>query len=108
MNTELGKRIRALRESCKLTQEEVARVIGISRQKLARLESGQSDITFSFLEQFSKIVGKTVPEITAGLASASSATAYRTDGIVAGSLDLVTDMLDLFYANKHVYDKVRG
>lgn len=107
MNIELGKRIRELRERKQLTQEAVACSIGISRQKLARLESGKSDITFAFLEQFSKLIGITVPEITAGLSGSAPATAYRVSAGTQGTFSQVTDMLDLFYANKHLYDKVR-
>lgn len=107
MNTELGKRIRSLREGKQLTQEAVACSIGISRQKLARMEKGKSDITFTFLDQFSKLIGISVPEITADLSNAVPSTAYRVTSGTQGTIRQVTDMLDLFYANKHLYDKVR-
>ena len=39
---EMGKRIRDKREECKLTQEELANMIGVSRQTIYKWENGMT------------------------------------------------------------------
>lgn len=110
MNTQLGMRIRALREAKNYTQEEVARMLGLSRQKLARIETGKNDITFIFLQKFSEIVGCSVHEITN-----FAPKTVNTEPLFRGNTEMnidsyqsVAEMLDLFYANKQLYERVRG
>lgn len=109
MNFELGKRIKKIREENHLSQETVAEQLNISRQKLARIESGKNDITFSFLDAFSKIVGITVSDITGDLSSSFDAkTAFRSEiGNKNEAFAMISDMLDLFYANKHLYNRTQ-
>ncbi len=98
MNEMLGNHIRALRNAKKLTQEQVADQIGISRQKYARIESGVNSITFDILSKVAKVLDVTVGDITKVL-DETAAVAYRT-GEESGSSKKIFDMLDLFYANK--------
>jgi len=112
MYIKLGKRIRRLRESMHMTQEQVADKLDISRQKLARIENGQNDISYAFLDGFSNIIGKPVSDITCILENSysSTATVFRsTNGNSEDdSFGLINSMLDLFYANKHLYNRVRN
>ncbi len=47
--TRLGKRLRALRETRKLTQEEAAELIGVHPYHLRRMEAGTQSATLTFL-----------------------------------------------------------
>ncbi len=105
MNVLLGSRIKELRSSKGYTQEYMAEQIGISRQKYARIENGVNSITLDLLKRVSLLLDVTVGDITKVL-DAQPVVAYR-----AGENDSsvkVFEMLDLFYANKHMYDKLRN
>lgn len=105
MNELLGSRIRALRSAKHFTQEQIADQIGISRQKYARIENGGNNITLEFLVRIADILEVTVGDITRVL-DEKPAVAYRM-GTEKGSSEKIFDMLDLFYANKHLYKKLQ-
>lgn len=105
MNEKLGNRIKALRNAKNLTQEQIADQIGISRQKYARIESGVNSITLDILSKVAEVLGVTVGDITKVL-DETPIVAYRA-GEKAGSSKKIFDMLDLFYANKHMCAKLQ-
>lgn len=105
MNELLGGRIKALRGAKNFTQEQMAVQIGISRQKYARIESGANNITLEVLSQIAKVLDVTVGDITRVL-DETPAVAYRASSENTSS-DKIFDMLDLFYANKHMYAKLQ-
>lgn len=105
MNELLGSRIRALRNTRNFTQEQIADQIGISRQKYARIESGTNNITLEILSKIANILEVAVGDITRVL-DETPAVAYRV-GTEDSSSDKIFDMIDLFYANKHLYAKLQ-
>ena len=106
MNELLGSRIKALRIAKNLTQEQVADQIGESRQKYARVDSGTNSITLDILSKAAEILDVTVGDITRVLVE-TPVVAYRTGGTESSS-EKIFDMLDLFYANKHMYNKLQN
>ena len=105
MNELLGSRIKALRSAKKLTQEQIADQIGVSRQKYARIESGANSITLDILSKLADVLDVTVGDITRVL-DETPVVAYRA-GTEGASSEKIFDMLDLFYANKHLYMKLQ-
>lgn len=105
MNELLGSRIKALRSAKDFTQEQIAAQIGISRQKYARIESGNNNITLEVLSKIAKILDISVGDITRVLDETPPAV-YRA-GTERSSTEQIFDMLDLFYANKHLYAKLK-
>ena len=105
MNDLLGKRIKELRSAKNFTQEQIADEIGVSRQKYARIESGANSITLDILSKIAKVLDVSVWDITKVLDEAP-AVEYRTVGENESS-EKIFDMLDLFYANKHMYEKLQ-
>ena len=105
MNTLLCGRIKELRKAKSYTQEQVADLIGISRQKYARIENGLNSITLDLLTKIVKVLGVTVGDITRVL-DEEPEVAYRS-GTDVGSSEKIFDMLDLFYANKHMYMRLQ-
>ena len=105
MKKKLGSRIKALRTAKNFTQEQVADQIGVSRQKYARIESGVNSITFDILSKIADVLDVTVGDITKVL-DEIPAVSYRV-GVESESSKKIFDMLDLFYANKHMYDKLQ-
>ena len=105
MNALLGGRIKALRTAKNYTQEQVAEQLGISRQKYARIENGSNSITLDILAKVAKMLGVTVADIT-GVLDEKPVVVYRS-GEDGASSEKIFDMLDLFYANKHMYMKLQ-
>lgn len=105
MNRSLGKRIRSLREDRNLTQEYVAGELEMSRQKYARIENGVNNITLNILASLATVFGVAVADITRVL-DEEPLVEYRTGESDNASIDVVYDMLDLFYVNKRVYDRM--
>lgn len=105
MNNLLGRKIRVLRESRNLTQEQIAGILGISRQKYARIENGANNITLDILTKISDVLEIKVSDIT-NVLDKEPDTEYRMGAGDASSVEMIYDMLDLFYANKHVYDRM--
>lgn len=104
MNKCLGKQIRALRTAKKITQEKIADLLGVSRQKFARIENGENDITFDILSKIASILDVSVSDITKVLDEEPIAE-YRK-GESTCSSNMIFDMIDLFYANKNMYTKL--
>ena len=105
MNALLGSRIKALRIAKNYTQEQVADYLGISRQKYARIENGINSITLDILTKVAEMLDVTVGDITRVL-DEEPAVAYRM-GAEGESSEKIFDMLDLFYANKHMYTRLQ-
>lgn len=105
MNALLGGRIKALRTAKHYTQEQIAEQLGISRQKYARVENGLNSITLDILTKIAEILDVTVADITKVL-DEEPAVAYRS-GEDGASSERIFDMLDLFYANKHMYMRLQ-
>lgn len=104
MNKLLGKRIKALRNAKKFTQEEISKQIGISRRKYARIENGGISITLDILFKIADILEVAVGDITKVL----DETFIEDDRIElkGTSTEHIFEMLDLFYANKHMYERL--
>lgn len=105
MNEILGKRIRSLREDKKMTQEQMAGLLDMSRQKYARIENGINNISLDVLAKLASIFQIEVSDITKIL-DKKPATVYRVGEGTNTSINTVYEMLDLFYANKNVYDRM--
>ena len=105
MNERLGNRIKSLRVAKNYTQEQIADQIGVSRQKYARIESGTNSITFEVLSKVAEVLDITVGDITRVL-DETPEVVYRA-GEETGSSKKIFDMLDLFYANKHMCSKIQ-
>lgn len=105
MNKLLGRRIKVLRNVANLTQEQIADQIGISRQKYARIESGTNNITLDVLAKIAEVLKIQVGDITRVL-DENPIIEYRV-GTEKASSQKIFDMLDLFYANKHLNEKLQ-
>ena len=64
-NLNIGHKIKKLRELKNLTQEHMANSIGISQGAYSRMESGETEITYSKLEKISEELGLKPEEIIA-------------------------------------------
>lgn len=110
MNSILGARIRSLRESKGLTQEQIAEKMNCTRQKYARIEKGVIDISFASITAIAKILGVKTEEITSSVNHVEEEQPiYReNDGVInKDKFDFLNEMLDTFYAHRKLYKSIR-
>lgn len=101
MNKEIGNRIRTIRESNSLTQDEVAKYLGVSKERFAGIELGLFLPTLAILNQLAKLFKVSVKTLTEN----SKDSNYSDFNIAKETKDKL-DMIDLFYANKNLYKKL--
>ena len=63
---ELGIRLKKAREYLGLTQEDVAKLLGVSRVIITNIESGTRKVSADELEKLSKIYGRSMDELMNG------------------------------------------
>lgn len=71
--------IRNIRKSKKLTQEQLARELGVRRSTVAMWENGSSQPRTALLPKLADILGCTVDELLRGGEADDTRTAARTD-----------------------------
>lgn len=89
------------REITSLTQDEVAKYLGITREKYAGIELGMFPPTLVMLKQLAKLFNVSVTELTG-----SNEKLNYDDFNVSQETKDKLDMIDLFYANKNLYKKL--
>lgn len=97
----MDSRIKIIREITLLTQDEVAKYLGISKDKYAGIELGIFPPTLVILNQLSKLFKVSVKMLTEN----SKETNYDDFNIAKETKEKL-DMIDLFYANKNLYRKL--
>lgn len=110
MNEILGARIRSLRESKGLTQEQIAEKMSCSRQKYARLEKGLLDISYASISTIAQVLGIKTEEITSSVNGVcKEEPMFRGDGELfqQDKFEYINNMLDTFYAHRKLYNSVR-
>lgn len=93
---ELGRRIRQAREACRLTQEQVAAVLGVSRPTVAQIEGGNRAVSSLELDRLAHLFGR---DIGAFVAEAfdeadSLAALFRAQPDVAGEPSVADALRD--------------
>jgi transcriptional regulator with XRE-family HTH domain len=88
---ELGQRLRAAREACRMTQEEVARHLRLSHSTVAQMELGNLAITGLELERLAYLFGRGMREFFAEEFHEEDplVTLFRAHPDVAGQKDVV-------------------
>ena len=98
----IGEKIRDLRVKHNMTLECLSNDLGMSRQRLARIEKGQSDISLDILQKLSKIFDVKVGDLTND--SDTQEVSFRGQESGTSSFGIVSEMIDFFFANKRLYD----
>ena len=101
MSKEIGNRIKTIRENASLSQNEVAKYLGISKEKFAGIELGVFSPTLVILNQLAKLFNISVKTLTENIKELN----YADFNIAKETKDKL-DMIDLFYANKNLYEKL--
>lgn len=100
MNYTLGCRIRKIRIAKGITLDQLSVATGISPDKLLFIESGGYNISLDLLYNLADALNVTVSDFTCVLDQNES-----DFSLYNNSTGYILHMLDLFYANKHLYQK---
>lgn len=63
MSMLLGNKIKKVRELKNFTQEYVAEQLGMSQSGYSKLEAGETDVSFSRIEQVATVLGLTINDL---------------------------------------------
>ncbi len=110
MNDLLGARIKSLRESMGLTQEQVAEKMNCSRQKYSRIEKGLIDISYANITKISEIFEISTEKITSAVKHVTyDKPMFRGSNqtIKDEPFEYISEMIDKFYAHKKLYNRIK-
>lgn len=91
---EMGRRLRAARESCGMTQEDVARRLGVSRPTVAQMELGNRAATSIELDKLAYLFGRDIREFVADRFEEEDALAvlFRAEPEIANHEDVADSL----------------
>ncbi len=110
MSYAIGKRINEIRTKKKVSQEEIASVLGISRQRFARIENGQSDISYAMILKVADYFGVSASEITSADEDVDLEIYFRDNEDseeVRGSVGTIVEILKTFRAHEKLYNRMK-
>ena len=109
MNYILGRRIRELRSQQGMSQEVLANGLGTTRQRIARIEDGEIDISYSLIKQIADYFCISVDEITKVTEEEKGFTAMfreKTDNMEATeAVKKIEEMINMFLAHERLYHR---
>ncbi|MGE5648287.1 MAG: helix-turn-helix domain-containing protein [Acidobacteriota bacterium] len=90
----MGRRLRAARESCGMTQEDVARRLGVSRPTVAQMELGNRAATSIELDKLAYLFGRDIREFVADSFEEEDALAvlFRAEPEIANHEDVADSL----------------
>jgi Zn-dependent peptidase ImmA (M78 family)/DNA-binding XRE family transcriptional regulator len=91
---EMGRRLRAARESCGMTQEDVARRLGVSRPTVAQMELGNRAASSIELDKLAYLFGRDIREFLADSFEEEDALAvlFRAEPEIANHEDVADSL----------------
>lgn len=91
---EMGRRLRTAREACGMTQEDVARRLGVSRPTVAQMELGNRAVTTIELDKLAYLFGRDIREFVADTFEEEDALAvlFRAEPEIANHEDVADSL----------------
>lgn len=107
----LGMRIKELRSERKIGQEKMAEVLGTTRQRYSRLESGQVEISFVEIKKIADFLGISTAKITSAQEEKKELIAlFREKSDSAEAVESVAklaEILKVFHAHERLYYQMK-
>lgn len=111
MSYAIGSRIKELRRTRKIGQEQMAEVLDTSRQRYSRLENGQVDISYVIIKKIADYLGVSVYDITSAEEEKKElVTFFREKDLsedIVGSVSIIEEILNVFHAHEKLYNQMR-
>lgn len=111
MSYAIRRRIHEIRTQKKINQEDIASVLGISRQWFARIENGQSEISYAMIQKTADYFAVPVSSITSANEDIDLKLYFRdienADNINS-SVSKIAEILRTFHAHEKLYNRMKG
>lgn len=110
MSYAIGRRINELRTRKKISQEDIAAALGISRQRFARIENGQSDISYNMIQKAADFLAVSVSSITSADEEVDLKLYFRDIddvGAIDSSVEKIVEILKTFHAHEKLYYRMK-
>ena len=110
MSYAIGKKINEIRTQKKVSQEEIAAFLDISRQRFARIENGQSDIPYNMLQKVAEYLGVPVSDITSANEDIDLKLYFRdfeNSENIDSSVEKIEDIIKTFHAHEKLYYRMK-
>ncbi len=112
MSYAIGNRIRELRTNHRISQEQMAELLNTSRQRYARLENGQVDISYVIIKKIADYLGLSTAEITAAEQENKELVAFfrerDTNEDIVNSVAEIQEILRMFHAHEKLYYQMKA
>src|SRR5258705_12126912 len=102
---EIGKRLREARVNAKITQQEIARLLDVSKQLVSHWEKARSEITVPTVIRVAKILGVGVEWLLVGIGGGLKNSSVRVHAGGGGLVGIVGRELVLGVAPGHPKDE---
>lgn len=110
MSYAIGRRINEIRTQKKIKQEDIASALGISRQRFARIENGQSEISYAMIQKAADYFAVPVSSITSADEDIDLKLYFRdveNAGDIDASVAKIVDILKTFHAHEKLYYRMK-
>ena len=112
MSYAIGSRIKELRTNHRISQEQMAELLNTSRQRYARLENGQVDISYVIIKKIADYLGVSTTEITSVEQEDKELVALfrekNTSEDVVDSVAKIQEILRVFQAHEKLYYQMKA
>ncbi len=112
MSHAIGSRIRELRTKHRISQEQMAGYLNTSRQRYARLENGQVDISYVIIKKIADYLGLSTVEITDAEQENKELVAFfrerDTNEDIVNSVAEIQEILRVFHAHEKLYYQMKA
>ncbi|MGM0524274.1 MAG: helix-turn-helix transcriptional regulator [Bacillota bacterium] len=111
MSYAIGRKIKEVRTNLKISQEDMAGVLETTRQRYARLENGQIDLSYVVIKKIADHFGVPTRTLTAvedepkGLVTLFREKNSHSD--VVESVAVIEEILTVFHAHEKLYHQMR-
>ncbi len=112
MSYAIGSKIRELRTNHRISQEQMAEFLNTSRQRYARLENGQVDISYVIIKKTADYLGVSTAEITNAEKENKELVAFfrerDTNEDIVNSVAEIQEILRVFHAHEKLYYQMKA
>ncbi|MBS4030254.1 MAG: helix-turn-helix transcriptional regulator [Clostridiales bacterium] len=112
MSYTIGSRIKELRTNHRISQEQMAALLDTTRQRYARLENGQVDISFVMIKKIADYLGVSTAEITSVEQEDKELVAFfrekNTSEDIVDSVVKIQKILRVFQAHEKLYYQMKA
>ena len=110
MSYNIGKKIKELRIERGMNQEDIASILNTTRQRYARMESGQADISYASIQKIAASFSVPVSDITTADEEKDLLVLFRekeSGANIEESVGKIVEILKTFHSHEKLYYQMK-